>query len=425
MEQIREYTLIEDKKVKRIFNIMIFILFVSICAFGSFELLKIQIYNQHKDDLNFLHIVLKIIIILYMSIFIHELGHLVIARIYKYDLKFFCAGPFFILKDKGKLKFKIKITAFLFGGATGIDLQASVKSEEDFIKLKKEFKSFLLGGCIFNGLFAIIGTFLMLNNTTIDVGFIIVLINILSIIGCIFPLGDIEKIIILNKNSEHIFLFMQNDLSINYAVNDFYREKIVDFVNIRLMAGQYNYDVLTCMLSLIEYNIVHHKPQPEEFNRFLYWLIHNHETLKSQHKFLIRHKINSIITRIIDFRLLPEDLIEGKKVKVMRTIKEARNSAYIEFEEYRKNKNILESKRVFQEKSTYIKKKNTKISTKKHIIIDNVISIAIGLVLYIIIIFINPSINEVNSIIDILIFAVCFVIGDMIYKTIKKYIKRE
>lgn len=425
MEQIREYILIEDKKVKRISNIMIFILFFIICAFGSFELLNIQIYNQHKDDLNFLHIVLKIIIILYISILIHELGHLVIARICKYDLKFFCAGPFFILKDKGKLKFKIKITTFLFGGATGIDLQASVKSEEDFIKLKKEFKSFLLGGCIFNGLFAIIGIFLMLNSTTIDVGFIIVLINILSIIGCIFPLGDIEKIIILNKNSEHIFLFMQNDLLINSEVNDFYRKKIVDFVNKKLIAGQYNYDVLTCMLSLIEYNIVHNKPQSEEFNSFLYWLIRNHETIKSQHKFLIRHKINSIITRIIDSRLLPEDLIEGKKVKVTRRIKEAQNSVYIEFEEYRKNKSFLESERVFKEKSTYIKKKDTKISTKKHMIIDNAISTATGLFLYIIIIFINPSIDEVNSITDILIFAVCFVMGDMLYKTIKKYINRE
>ncbi|MDF2885448.1 MAG: peptidase family [Clostridiaceae bacterium] len=343
------YKIVEGKNFGWIINIITFILFISVCGFGSFEIFNIQIYYQRKANLIFSHIVLEIIIILYISIFVHELGHLIISRKYGYNLKFFCVGPFFIIKDKEKLKFKIKITSFLLGGAAGIDIQSSIEDEKDFIRLKKDFKKFLIGGCIFNGLFAMLGILLMFNNVTIDIGFIIVFINILSITGCIFPLGDIEKMdiekmISLNKNTEHIFLFMQNDLLINYEVNDFYREKIVDFVNKMLSEGRYNYDVLTCMLSLIEYNIIHDKLQPQEFDSFLYWLTYNHETLEFQHKFLIRHKINNIITKIIE--------------KFIRRIKEPLNNLYMELEGYRKNKNILESKKAFQRKITYIKGKN-------------------------------------------------------------------
>jgi hypothetical protein len=99
------------------------------------------------------------------------------------------------------------------------------------------------------------------------------------------------------------------------------------------------------MLSLIEYNIIHDKLQPQEFDSFLYWLTYNHETLKFQHKFLIRHKINNIITKIIDYKLLPEELIEERNIKFIRRIKEPLNNLYMELEGYRKNKNILESKK--------------------------------------------------------------------------------
>lgn len=340
------YKMVEGKKIGWIFNIMIVTLFIIVCGLGSFEILNIQIYYQHKVNLIFSHIVLEIIIILYSSIFVHELGHFIILRKYGYNLKFFCIGPFFIIKDKENLKFKVKITSFLSGGATGIDIESSIKDEKDFVRFKKDFKRFLIGGCVLNGVFVMIGILLMSNNITIDIGFIVIFINVLSIIGCIFPLGDIEKIITLNKNPEHIFLFMQNDLLVNYEFDDFYVEKIVGFVNEILLKRQYNYEVLTCVISLIEYNIIHNRAQPEEFNKFFCWIICNHETFKSKHNLLIRHKINMIITKIIDFKLVPEELIKKENIKSVRKIKEPIHNLYNEFEGYRRNKGILESKKV-------------------------------------------------------------------------------
>ncbi len=335
-----DYKISQNKKNNKAFIIITIILLIIFSALGGIEFLNIEVYYQKKVHLVFSYILIELMIIYYISIFIHEVGHLTILKLCGYNLKIFAVGPIILINDNGKFKLRLKITSLVTGGLTMIDMNRAITCEEDYKAFIKDCKKILFGGTLFNIIFVLISLILMLFRATIDIGFLIFVLNILTIIGCMLPFNDISRMIDLKKNPKDISLYFVEDLTINYLINDFCKQKISNYIEEMLLKKQYNLSVLSAMIPLIEYNFIHNEEQPEEINKFLNWFTKNYESVKLTKNIFIRLTVNKLMYKIRLCNLVSEELVKEKNINKVN--KHPLHKIYMEFENYVKKQIILE-----------------------------------------------------------------------------------
>ncbi|MBU3217273.1 site-2 protease family protein [Clostridium estertheticum] len=215
----------KNRTFKSIINIFVIVVLFTFTMWGAKELLDIMISYQNHENIIFSEILFKIIVVYSFSVFFHEIGHLIVLKLCKYNFRLFIVGPFIIINDNSKLKFRFKITRLVTGGAVIIDVNNSITCEQDFQKFVVNLKLILSGGVLFNIVLILIGVSFLFFKLTIDIGVILLILNIDFIISCILPNCDIHRVIKLNQNPEASVLFFIEDLVTNYKFNDFCKKR--------------------------------------------------------------------------------------------------------------------------------------------------------------------------------------------------------
>ncbi|MBU3160892.1 site-2 protease family protein [Clostridium frigoris] len=335
----------KNRKSKSIINIFAIVILLSFTIWGGKELLDIMIQYQNPKNLIFSEIVFKIIIVYYFSIYAHEAGHLIVLKLCKYSFKLFIVGPFMIINDNNKLKVKFKISRLVTGGAIIIDVNNSITCEKDFKKFALNLKLILSGGVLFNIVLILLGVALLFFKLTIDIGVILLILNIDFIISCLLSNGDINRVIKLNQNHEDSVIFFMEDLVTNYEFNDFCKKKIDKYIEEILTSKKYNLELLSCLIPIIEHNLVHNEKQLVQVNKFINWFVDNYEQVKSIKNITIRIKADKLMYKIILYKMVSKDRIGQIRItnNIKKLNKHPLDNIYKEFEGYTKKQLSLEN----------------------------------------------------------------------------------
>jgi len=123
------------------------------------------IYRFQWQDLG---IIVKVILIMVMSIFIHELGHLIMGFATGYTFTSFQVGNVLWTRDEDKIKFKIEKNTYVLGQC----LMKPTENEEDF-----KFFWYNFGGGLFNLIAMTIGFIIIRRANLTDFWYIFFMIG--------------------------------------------------------------------------------------------------------------------------------------------------------------------------------------------------------------------------------------------------------
>ena len=254
-------------------------------------------------------------------------------------------GALILINDKNNIKLRFKITNLITSGLVMIDINNAIKSDYDLFNFTKDFKKISLGGIFFNIILIFIGVCMMVFKVTIDIGFIMIIINIATIAACFLPKGYIFRVIELNKEPNKISTYFIEELVINNEINEYCKNSIYSYVESMLISRKYNVYLLNSLVKILEYIIINNESIPGEINRFVNWFIFNYNKIKNTKNFYIRIAADKLIYLIINYNLIDKNLLEKLNIEEYKKkiIKHPLNKVYNEFESYRNNKLILKN----------------------------------------------------------------------------------
>ena len=333
-----KYKMNEICKNKMNFLIIVFLIVFLIGS--SFVYIKF-LFEYKKLNVSFFMIVVEIIIIQYISIYFHELGHIVVSNFFKYRLKLLVMGPLMVMNEEGNLRWKFKITFFLGGGITIIDTNGKISCESDYMKFYNDFKKIMLGGVFFNLIFTIICILGSLIFSTMDIALLVFIINVFMIFSCMLSSGDIYKVMDLDKNFNNLALYLVEEFRISHIMNNFCKQKIYDYVEKFLINREYNSLILSIISIILECNCINGEYETVEIRNFIQWFIYNFENIKFQN-IEIANSANNLMKKVILRNYIVNDYITNKNIELMKVRNTIMHKVYMEFKSYRENQILME-----------------------------------------------------------------------------------
>lgn len=111
---INEYTIKNPKMKYKKFAMVMVLIMIVVSFYCGLELINLKTtYGRYLRFTDLCEIIINFIIIYYISVFLHEIGHLLVYKIYRFPIKLFVVGPFVCVREKLSLKIKFKITPLL------------------------------------------------------------------------------------------------------------------------------------------------------------------------------------------------------------------------------------------------------------------------------------------------------------------------
>ncbi|SET03257.1 site-2 protease family protein [Anaerobranca gottschalkii] len=211
---------------------------------------------------------LKFVVIYFICVFIHEIGHLLVFLIKGYEIKVVIIGPFAII-NSNKLKLKC-ITPFIGGGIVIPGLK-DVKDEEGYNKLVDDLRLVLITGPFFSAIVLILTIIKTLITRDITIlSFFIIISNILIIFSAIGKRGvpgDIHQFIKYKRNKDEAIPIFYNYTRLDNNPNSFLKIKFLHYVEEKILSGE-TLDLNIIQLALTLY-ILEKRKIPNYFNDYL------------------------------------------------------------------------------------------------------------------------------------------------------------
>jgi hypothetical protein len=337
---INEYTIKHSKMKYKKFTILIVLIMIVVSFCSGLELISLKTtYGRYLRFIDICEIIINFFIVYYFSVLLHEIGHLLVYKIYRYPIILFVAGPIVCVREKLSLKIKFKITPLVLGGFVMIDLKNVLIEKLEYNTFIKSIKRMLLGGVLVTGMLVVAGVGLIFSQSLREIGIILVLFNVSSVLSSMIKFGnsagDLILIKYLNENPKNMIPYFAENLRLEYPINKYCMQIIIDYIDEALK--QREIDVLTLNLidAFLEYNYIENKNFTEETLRFLNWFVNNFDELILTKSIAIRVAAINLINRIDHYKTITEEtkITHINKYKVK---KHPLHKIYIEFDSYAK-----------------------------------------------------------------------------------------
>jgi hypothetical protein len=265
--------------------------------------------------------------------------------VYKYHIKLVLVGPIVLIIENDRIKVKVMNTKILLtGGLAMIDINKSIKNEEDYNMFLKHINNILGGGVFCTILLIIIGVFIKLLNVNSFLGTILIFINLASLIGCVLPFGnsygDILLIEQLKKDPNKILLMLCENLRVEYSINHYCLKKIEQYIDSILANREFNTEILTILIPIMEHKIVNGEKLSTEVMEFLCWINSNYNYIASMGRVGLRITSHNLMEKVFQYGFISEK-IPVKNMDKYNGRQHPFHKLYLEFEGYYKKQTIL------------------------------------------------------------------------------------
>ncbi|MBK1810157.1 hypothetical protein JHL18_05785 [Clostridium sp. YIM B02505] len=338
---INEYTIKHSKMKHTKSTILIALIMIVVSFYCGLELISLKTaYGRYLRFTDLCEIIINFFIIYYFSVFLHEMGHLIVYKIYRYPIKLFVVGPFVCAREEVSFKIKFKITPLVLGGSVMIDLNNVLTEKLEYNTFIKSIKRMLLGGVLVTGILVITGIGLIFSQSFRETGIILVLLNVSSVLSSMIKFGnsagDLILIKYLNKNPQNMIPYFAENLRLEYPINKYCMQIIIDYIDQALKQREINSLTLNLIDAFLEYNQIENKNFTEETLRFLNWLVNSFDELILTKSIAIRVAAINLINRIDDFKTVKENTKKITSINSYKVKKHPLYKIYIEFDSYAK-----------------------------------------------------------------------------------------
>jgi hypothetical protein len=268
--QVR-YELNKSSKYSPWMNLVVIIILLAIMIIGAagYFLLLNKVFG--KVTFSFGSFLVECLLIYLLSIFLHEMGHLFMAKRYGYPFRIFKAGGILAFNNSFR-KINIKPSQFLTSGFVMLNYNEVITSRHHLSKfIKNDFKYIALGGMFVNFSLVIIGILFMLHTKTIEFGYLLLCYNIMILIAQLVHPSDLTRYWFIHKNPRKAAVVFTEELSINWKVNPFLEGLFDSYIEELLSTKTFDQHLLAIIQRIIESNLIHHQENSKEIDRFIIW----------------------------------------------------------------------------------------------------------------------------------------------------------
>lgn len=220
---------------------------------------------------------LWVILIYYISIFMHELGHYLMSKLMGIRLKLFVVGPIKYINDNNEKALKFRFSGSLItGGFILPEINNEIEDRSKFYLYTNKYINILYGGPIFTFITIVISSLFIIVNkfTSISMIFLIInwsiFINIFS--SSINVYGDYCLIDLLKRKPELTILMLSTQFASEYPINKFILEEAEEIVDKTLSKSEYNNMILVLINRIIDYKIINGQNLSVQCDKFKEWI---------------------------------------------------------------------------------------------------------------------------------------------------------
>lgn len=284
----------------------------------------------------------KCLLVYVLSVFLHEIGHLVMAKRFGYPFWIFKAGSIWAFNNSFR-NINWKPSRFLSGGFVMLNFNEVITSKNKLDQfMKKDFKYISFGGMIFNILLVTIGILFMFDPRTIDFGYLLICYNIMILVAQLLNPSDLTKFWFIHKNPEKAAVVFTEELSINRKVNRFLEKLFHSFIDESLSKKMVDQYLLAIIQRVIEYNLIHHQENSKEIERFISWFNDHFDNIITL-GMGIRISAERLMHMLIEYNMVdPKDIKSSHKIPHIFH-KHPFHADYLQFFSYRRKMVELET----------------------------------------------------------------------------------
>jgi hypothetical protein len=198
--------------------------------------------------------VTNIIVVYFISVLTHELGHFTAGKLLKYELSVFFVSPILYVNN-GYVKPYVRVLSPKF--ITGMVLFnfSQVSSVTGYIKLRNDIKCISVMGCVFNFSGTVIALIIAQSTAAYTFPIIFALLNLIHIATSCLPGQDIDKIFDSIEYPEKITGFLINEIILNRKVSVFLYHKISENMVV-ILQNDINRNTLFWVEQIVKYEYV-------------------------------------------------------------------------------------------------------------------------------------------------------------------------
>ncbi len=317
--------------------IIILLASMIIGAAGYFLLLN-KVFG--KITFSFGSFLVECLLIYLLSVFLHEMGHLFMAKRYGYPFRIFKAGGIIAFNNSFR-KITVKPSQFLTSGFVMLNYNEVITSRKNLSQfIKNDFKYIALGGMFVNFSLVIIGILLMLHTKTIEFGYLLFCYNIMILIAQLLQPSDLTRYWFIKKNPGKAAVVFTEELSTNWKVNPFLEELFDSYIEESLSTNKYDQHLLAIIQRIIESNLIHHQENSKEIDRFIIWFGDHFEQIITM-GLGIRVSAERFMHVLKEYNMVDSKDINWRKPSPIIT-KHAFHSYYLNIFDYRKKLSELD-----------------------------------------------------------------------------------
>lgn len=350
-----------NRKIK-FYKALVNIFVTGIVLYGIFKCF--EIYNKNINPNNMFikvgFILVSFMVIGYISIFFHELGHAICLRILGYKIGIFKAGPIkYINNSYNRKVFFDKLGLFIIEGYVTPKVNDVIYDELSFDKFVKHYIRFIFSGIIVTIIITISAAILLVFNKFAIFNLLILIFNwpvlIKSLDNQRLSYGDFYLINLLKNKPDYICAGLQNNLVLEYPLNPFLITKIEKFLNDSINKQEYNDLILGLADKVLDEYIIEEKKLSYELERLKEVVFNSYESfdncnlgsiisiIKVSHKFLLYmyafnlksefiHNFDKIWTYLSEEESLGKNEYIRKVMSTLKYLKEDGNLLEADFE---------------------------------------------------------------------------------------------
>ncbi|MEC1522113.1 site-2 protease family protein [Neobacillus niacini] len=328
-----------------IVTMIILLTFLVVGSIGYFLLLN-KVFGEVTFSLG-TFLVTSLIVYL-VSVFLHEMGHLLMAKRYGYPFRIFKAGGILAFHNSFR-NISVKPSQFLTGGFVLLNYNEAITSNNKLSQfVKNDFRYIALGGMVSNGLLVIIGYLCLFHTKTFEFGFLLICFNMMILIAQFLHPSDLTRYWFIHKNPKFAAIVFTEELSINRKVNGFLEGLFQSYIEESLSNRMFDQHTFAVIQRMIEYNLIHDKESSRELNQFIRWFRENFNQILPL-GFGIRISAQRLMNMLIEYNLIdPKDISMRNISPVIH--KHPFHSYYSHFSSYKQK--IVELETIKKERGT-------------------------------------------------------------------------
>ncbi|WAG68384.1 M50 family metallopeptidase [Clostridium sp. CF011] len=237
---------------------------------------KVNLKNDYMLNRMVMYFIVGILIY-FVSIFMHELGHYLMSKLVCIKLKLFVVGPIIYMNDKKRKIFRFRLSGPLISGGFILpEINDEINDKKSLLSYTNQYIKILYGGPIFTFVIILISSLFIIENKFTVICMILLIVNwsifITIFYSSISVYGDYCLIDLLKRKPEFVILMFSIQFSSEYPINNFIVEESELFVDKILSKCEYNNMVVALINRIIDQKIINGENLSIQCIKFKEWI---------------------------------------------------------------------------------------------------------------------------------------------------------